>query len=122
MVKSKALLWALVVCLFLSLGVALWGVSWRGKAQVQTEVIKGLGARLEALEMAQARLRKQAALDRQQAQARAKAHADQASAFAAVKEKLNATPAVVLSGTDADSLREYTEALNAGIRDSSRMP
>lgn len=122
MVKSKALLWALVVCLFLGLGVALWGVSWRGKAQAQVEVIKGLDARLEALELAQARLRKQAALDRQQAQARAKASAAQAKAEGTVKEKLNANPSVHLPSADADSLREYTDALNAGIRDTSSVP
>lgn len=122
MVMIKSRVWAVLVVLCLGLGMALWGVSWRAKAQVQAEVIKGLDARLEALETGLEKVRKQAALDRQQAQARAKASAAQAKAEGTVKEKLNATDPVHLPSADADSLREYIDALNVGIRSTSSVP
>lgn len=121
MVKIKAIVGLLGLCIAVCAGTLVWGFSTQAKVQAQAAELKATTARIEALEGSVQRLRQQALLDQAQSKARADASAQVKGSANKVKESLDANP-VVLTGPDADRLREHTEAVNARIRAASSLP
>lgn len=122
MVTKKLTAW-LVAALSLGLvGTGLWGYGQFGKAKAQARALDAVDARLATLEANLEKVELQVRRDKAQADTRHASTQAALNSAATTKEKLRVTPALTLSGTDADSLRQHTDALNQRIRAASQLP